>query len=74
LGPEVIRFIDAGDSPIGKPLLAVANEISGTMTLFEINHHKGKTLAARFHKIAHSISQRPERSILARAVLCVPFP
>jgi len=36
LGPEVIRFIDAGDSPNGKPLLAVANEISGTTTLFEI--------------------------------------
>jgi hypothetical protein len=36
LGAEVIRFIDAGDSPNGKPLLAVANEISGTTALFEI--------------------------------------
>jgi hypothetical protein len=36
LGPEVIHFIDADDSPNGKPLLAAANEISGTTTLFEI--------------------------------------
>ena len=36
LGPEIVHFIDADDSPNGKPLLAVANEISGTTTLFEI--------------------------------------
>jgi len=36
LGAEVIRFIDASDSPTGKPLLAVANEITGTTSTFEI--------------------------------------
>jgi 2',3'-cyclic-nucleotide 2'-phosphodiesterase / 3'-nucleotidase / 5'-nucleotidase len=36
LGAEVVHFIDADDSPTGKPLLAVANEISGTTSLFEI--------------------------------------
>lgn len=36
LGAEVIRFIDADDSPTGKPLLAVASEISGTTSVFEI--------------------------------------
>ena len=36
LGPEVIHFIAADDSPTGKPLLAVANEISGTTSVFEI--------------------------------------
>jgi hypothetical protein len=36
LGAEVIRFIDADDSPTGKPLLAVANEISGTTSVFEV--------------------------------------
>lgn len=36
LGPEGLTFIAAEDSPNGKPLLAVANEVSGTTTLFEI--------------------------------------
>jgi hypothetical protein len=37
LGPEGITFIKAADSPTGQPLLAVANEISGTVTLYAIN-------------------------------------
>ena len=37
LGPEGIVFIDAGDSPTGQPMLAVANEISGTTTLYRID-------------------------------------
>jgi len=36
LGPEGLAFIRAEDSPNGKPLLVVSNEISGTTTLFEI--------------------------------------
>jgi hypothetical protein len=36
LGPEGLAFIPAGDSPNGRPLLAVGFEISGTTTLFEI--------------------------------------
>ncbi|MBD2315171.1 choice-of-anchor I family protein [Desertifilum sp. FACHB-1129] len=36
LGPEGLIFIPGSDSPIANPLLAVANEISGTTTLFEI--------------------------------------
>lgn len=36
LGPEVVHVIAAEDSPTGAPLLAVANEISGTAALFEI--------------------------------------
>jgi hypothetical protein len=37
LGPEGLAFIAAADSPTGQPLLAVANEVSGTTTLFDID-------------------------------------
>jgi hypothetical protein len=37
LGPEGIEFIAASDSPNGKALLLVSNEVSGTLAVFEIN-------------------------------------
>ncbi|MCF8255552.1 MAG: 5'-nucleotidase C-terminal domain-containing protein, partial [Bacteroidia bacterium] len=37
LGPEGILFVPAGQSPNGKPMLIVSNEISGTVTIFNIN-------------------------------------
>jgi hypothetical protein len=36
LGPEGLIFIKAEDSPTGRPLLVLGNEISGTTTVFEI--------------------------------------
>ncbi len=36
LGPEGILFIDGKDSPTGTPLVVVANEISGTTSLFGV--------------------------------------
>ena len=37
LGPEGLAFISANDSPSGKPMLAVGNEVSGTTTLYSID-------------------------------------
>lgn len=36
LGPESLTFVAAGNSPTGKPLLLMANEVSGTLTVFEL--------------------------------------
>jgi hypothetical protein len=36
LGPEGIDFVPASDSPVGRPLLIVGNEVSGTTTVYEI--------------------------------------
>ena len=35
-GPEVVVFIDAGQSPTGGPLLAVSNEVTGTVSLYAV--------------------------------------
>ena len=36
LGPEGVIVIGEDESPNGKPLLGVANEVSGTTRIFEI--------------------------------------
>ena len=35
LGPEGLKFVPANESPVGKPLLIVGNEVSGTTTVYE---------------------------------------
>lgn len=37
LGPEGLSFIPAAESPTGAPLVAVANEVSGSTTLFAVS-------------------------------------
>jgi hypothetical protein len=36
LGPEGIQYISNANSPTGKPYVVVANELSGTITVFEV--------------------------------------
>jgi len=37
LGPEGLKFIAAGDNGYGKPLLVVANEVSGSTEVYAVN-------------------------------------
>jgi len=37
LGPEGMVFINEDDSPTGRPLLVVGHEISGTVSIFQLN-------------------------------------
>ncbi|MEM6503347.1 MAG: choice-of-anchor I family protein [Cyanobacteria bacterium P01_C01_bin.89] len=42
LGPEGLVFIDAADSPTGRSLLVVSNEVSGTTTLYDVGDITGR--------------------------------
>jgi hypothetical protein len=36
LGPESIKFVPAADSPNGNPLLLIGNEVSGSVTVYQL--------------------------------------
>lgn len=38
LGPECVLFVTAENSPTGKPVLIVSNEVSGTTTIYSVLH------------------------------------
>ena len=45
LGPESIAFVDPADSPSGKAMLVVGNEVSGTTTFFDVTAQFASTSA-----------------------------
>ena len=36
--PEGLKFISSAENPTGKPLLAIAYEMTGTVAVYEISH------------------------------------
>ncbi|MEZ5079385.1 MAG: choice-of-anchor I family protein [Thermoleophilia bacterium] len=41
-GPEIIRFIDSSESPTRQSMLMVANEVSGTVSLYDLGGRQGE--------------------------------
>ena len=62
LGPEGLTFVPAADSPNGRPLLVVANEVSGTVGVFEVESG-GSAI------VAPAVPTVPPRSVSARATV-----
>ena len=43
-GPEVIKFVGAGESPTGRAMLIAANEVTGSVTTYDIVDPSQKTI------------------------------
>lgn len=52
LGPEDVVFISASESPNGQPLLATANEVSGTLSIYAIGGTIGMEELSQKDRIA----------------------
>jgi hypothetical protein len=63
-GPEVVQFAAASASPTGKPMLLVANEISGTTTVYDISG-LGGTSSGQRHDVIVDFDMAQDRIVLA---------
>jgi hypothetical protein len=64
LGPEGLAFISAAESPNGRPLLAVAHEVSGSTTIFQVvatPMNDGRPMAAMARTVAAGM---PTKSLI----------
>ncbi|BDP43622.1 hypothetical protein DAETH_35910 (plasmid) [Deinococcus aetherius] len=57
LGPEGLLFISAPDSPNGQPLLVVANEVSGSTTLYRVADTGALTRVGRYQVTPYAYDQ-----------------
>lgn len=60
LGPEFISFIKASDSPNGQPLLIVSNEVSGTLSVYQLGSGIG---LKEFEKETLQVYPNPSRGL-----------
>jgi Ca2+-binding RTX toxin-like protein len=65
-GPEVVQFVAASASPTGKPMLLVANEISGTTTVYDISGLGGTSeVAGPGYDVIVDFDMAQDRIVLA---------
>jgi hypothetical protein len=55
VGPEGLQFVPADKSPTGKALLLVANETSGSLSVYEITPAKGKYVVSPKSDAAYTV-------------------
>jgi len=63
LAPEGLTFVPAYASATGKPLLLVANEVSGTLSIFEINLDGGTTEPTQLQSALAPSTTRTSQSL-----------